>query len=111
MMIKMMWLKKLLGLQTYDELHEDKTKQEKTIEEWRSETENMYLKIRGSKENESPYTTYFFEHCQHCNGFLPDDCFSKHGKVYADRMLICSKLKLNIKLLQEQSGSLCSCKG
>ena len=78
-----------------------KTKKEKTLEEWRIETKNKYLKIRDNKSDEPPYITYFFKHCQYCNAFIPHTCFNEQGKIHNDRMLICSQLRLNIKLLQD----------
>ena len=100
-------LRKLFGLSTYDDHIEKENADKISLEKWRSETENIYLKIRGSKTNESPYVTYFFEHCQYCNEFKPYICFTKQGKVHIDRMLACSKLRLNIKLLQDEPS--CSC--
>ena len=104
----MTWnLRKLFGILTYDERIEKEEANKKALEEWRSEAENIYLKIRGSKVNESPYTTYFFKYCQHCHNFRPDDCFSNNGYIYTERVLRCSELRLTIKLLQDEPK--CSC--
>lgn len=80
-----------------------KTKKEKTLEEWRNETKNIYLKICGSEVNESPYITYFFKYCQYCDEFLPESCFNRQSIINVKAMLLCSKLRLNIKLLQDES--------
>lgn len=100
----MTWWKKLFGIpEVNDELYKSKeSKQEKTLEQWRSEIENRYLKIHDSKVNESPYITYFFNHCQYCNEFCPASCFDKKGNLHVKAFLICSKLRLNMKKLNER---------
>lgn len=102
-------LRKALGMLTTEELREDIIEKSIILGDWRIKTNNMYLKIRDGKDNEAPYVTYFFEHCQYCSEFLPESCFNKQGIINANAMLLCSKLRLRIKLLQEKSESKCSC--
>ena len=98
----MSWnLRKALGILTYDEHVAKEEADKKTLEEWRNETESEYLKIRDNETNASPYITYFFRYCRCCDEFLPENCFDKQSKINAKAMLLCSKLRLNTKLLQK----------
>ena len=92
--------RKIFDVSTPSELDMDEHKQEETLEEWRKKVENERLKIRGSKLNESPYTTYFFKYCQYCHNFSPtSSCFTKEGNNYIENLSRCSKLRVNIKKL------------
>ena len=100
----MTWLRKILGLpEPGDELNKSKEPEQETLEEWRLDVENKRLKIRGSKLNESPYTEYFFKYCQYCHNFSPESaCFEKDGTSYIENLLHCSKLRVNMKKLDER---------
>jgi hypothetical protein len=104
----MTWnLRKLCGILTYDERIDKEEADKKTLEKWRNEIEDRCLNLRGSKISESPYITYFFKHCKYCCEFVPDGCFDNDGHVYINCILKCSKLRLNMKLLQNEPK--CSC--
>ena len=98
----MTWnLRKALGILAYDEHVAKEEADKKTLEEWRSETENKYLKIRDNDTNASPYITYFFRYCRYCDEFLPENCFNEQSIINAKAMLLCSEVRLNMKLLQD----------
>ena len=94
-------LRKALGILTYDERAAKEEASKKALEEWRNETKNIYSKICGNEANASPYITYFFKYCQYCDEFLPENCFNKQSLINAKAVLLCSKVRLNIKLLQD----------
>lgn len=75
------------------------SKQEETLEEWKLDVENKFLKVRGNKVNEDPYVTYFFKYCQCCYDFRPGACFHESGIIKSENMLECSELRVNIKKL------------
>ena len=95
-------LREFLGLSTYDDHIEKENADKISLEKWRSEIGDRCLILRGSKINESPYITYFFKHCQYCCEFVPNGCFDNDGHVYIDSILKCSKVRLNMKLLQDE---------
>ena len=103
-MTKMTWLRKILGLpEPGDGLNKDnKPEHEETLEEWKLDVENKFLKVHGNKVNEDPYVTYFFKYCQCCYDFRPGACFHKSGIIKSENMLECSELRINMKKLDER---------
>jgi len=101
----MIWFRKKLGFLKSDEITADKAetmlKKEIELQDWKDEVSGMYLKNRGSRLNESPFTTYFLEYCQFCTNFMPSKCFTQSGNIYTEDIDRCTKLRLRIKLLKE----------
>ena len=97
----MAWLRKRCGVFTSEERIVNKDKKEKTLKKWREEVTNKRLKIRDSKVNESPYTTYFFRYCLYCDNFRPNCCFIGTGNLFWKDVDSCSKLRLNNELLEQ----------
>ena len=91
--------RKIFGVPTPSELDKDVYEQEETLEEWKLDVENKFLKVHGNKVNEDPYVTYFFKYCQCCYDFRPGACFHESGIIKSENMLECSELRVNIKKL------------